>query len=113
MEGAENDAPTCEERAHYAERRHMFWRERCLDHARTIDKQNKLICQLRESTKEVEAIGEAFDAATTALQNVVDNVCRRMIESGGVVEGVDFNALQVGLSSVISEAQSIKDKTND
>lgn len=37
-----------------AERRHLFWRTRCLEHARTIDKQHRLIYELRSRCSELE-----------------------------------------------------------
>lgn len=38
------EAPlTDAERARYAEQRHMFWRTRCLEHASTINAQQKLL----------------------------------------------------------------------
>ncbi len=35
-------------RAVFAEKRHMFWRTRCLEHARSLDEARKLIHQLQE-----------------------------------------------------------------
>lgn len=43
-----NKWSTDKERAQFAERRHMFWRNRCLEHARLIDRQSKQIHALEE-----------------------------------------------------------------
>lgn len=48
METAEQPALSPEERARYAERRHLFWRSRCLEHASTIHRLEAHIHHLRE-----------------------------------------------------------------
>lgn len=42
-----------EERIEAVERRHLFWRNRCLGHARTIDRQQKEIYALRAELREL------------------------------------------------------------
>ena len=43
-----------EQCAAWAERRHMFWRRRCLDHARTIDRQLSRIHDLLDDIRRLE-----------------------------------------------------------
>lgn len=48
------EPPTAEERAAWAERRHLFWRNRSLEHARTIDRLEKRVGHLNEVIRTLE-----------------------------------------------------------
>jgi hypothetical protein len=39
---------------HFAERRHLFWRNRCLEHARSLDEARKRIAELESALTEAE-----------------------------------------------------------
>jgi hypothetical protein len=52
-EAAEQAALSPEERAHHAERRHMFWRNRCIEHAKTIHRLEQALCVLQQQMRDV------------------------------------------------------------
>jgi hypothetical protein len=70
------EAPTPEQRAEWAERRHMFWRRRSLEHARTIDRQlgriHELLADVRRLERSQEEAGRIMAALVAKSDCAVD-----------------------------------------
>jgi hypothetical protein len=64
--------PTAEERASWAERRHLFWRNRSLDHARTIDRQLARTHELLDTIKRLEKVVDDHRALLVDGAGIMD-----------------------------------------
>lgn len=67
------EPPTAEERIAWVERRHLFWRNRSLEHARTIDKQLAELKDLRAVVSEFLKIDQPDGLRELAVKALYGN----------------------------------------
>lgn len=61
---------TPEEKYDAAERRHLFWRNRCMEHAKTINHQLGQIHDMREAIKAALEINQPEDLRKTLIKAI-------------------------------------------